>query len=201
MEQLSDKVNEFLNIAKTYYDHGNQLIYTTLGNNFLRGGELYDEENGHRGRIDCSTYVHLILQGIPYEKSPYVTGNPEDFYHSDCPWADKEILNQFLEEKPIKAAFKLGAYYDAKGRTRSRGQWKPGDLLFFQIREERREEYESYGVYKAISHIAIVAEDGTSVYESSGTQTGNVAENVKRPGVRKTKISDKPKPIFYVSPF
>ncbi len=201
METLSEKVKEFLNIARTYYDQGDKLIYTTLGNNFLRGGELFDEENDHRGRIDCSTYVHLVLQGIPYEKSPYVTGNPEDFYHSDCLWADREIIRMFLENKPIKAAFKLAAYYDNLGRTKADGQYKPGDLLFFQIRKERRKDYESYGVYKAISHIAIVAEDGLSIYESSGTQTGNVAENALRPGVIKTKINDKPEPLFYVSPF
>lgn len=192
---------QFLSIAESYYENGDKLIYTTLGNNFLRGGELYDEEHDWRGRIDCSTFVHLVLQGIPYEKSPYATGDAASFFHSDCAWADKEILQKFIEDEPIKAAFKLAKYYDEKGKTRKDDSYEPGDLLFFQIKEERRKDYESYGVYMAISHVAIVAEDGKSVYESSGNQTKNVEKNVLRNGVVKTLLSDKPKPLFYVRPF
>lgn len=92
-------------------------------------------------------------------------------------------------------------YYEEKGKVRHDQNYRPGDILFFQIKEEKRKDYESYGVYRAISHVAIVAEDGKSLYESSGNQTKNVEKNAFRRGVEQALISDKPEPVFYVRPF
>ena len=76
---LKPTQEELLAVARSYYDWREDLVYSVKGNTFLCGGDLTDQEHGGKGRIDCSTLVHLVLQGIPFERSPYVSGDPQDF--------------------------------------------------------------------------------------------------------------------------
>lgn len=64
--------------AKSYYENRHRLIYSGKAETFLSGAPLYDEKSGGKGNIDCSTFIHLMLQGIPYEKSPYAIGKEGD---------------------------------------------------------------------------------------------------------------------------
>ena len=60
-----------LETARTYIENADHLIYSYGSRTFLSGYELYDREYDRRGNIDCSTFVLLVLAGIPYERSPY----------------------------------------------------------------------------------------------------------------------------------
>ena len=64
-----------LETARTYLDNADRLIYSYGSRTFLSGYELYDREYESRGNIDCSTFVLLVLGGIPYERSPYALGS------------------------------------------------------------------------------------------------------------------------------
>ena len=69
------RMDRILETAVTYLNRRDSLIYSYHGNTFLQGGELTDPDNGGRGRIDCSTLVHLAMAGTGYGDSPYVTGD------------------------------------------------------------------------------------------------------------------------------
>lgn len=189
---------ELLGTARSYYEAREKLIYSIKGNTFLSGGPLYDAAHDNRGRIDCSTYVHLILQGIPYEKSPYMTGNPEDFFCPGSPWALKELADMLRRKEPVRRASQLAEYFWNRGMARTDSAWQSGDLLFFQVPPEKVDFYLSFGVFRAIYHIAIVAEDSRLMYESSGNQTVEVEKNYGRPGVRLSPVESRRAPIFYV---
>ncbi len=199
--QTIDLAGEMIQIAESYLQHGSELIYSIKSRTFLSAGPVFDDENGHRGRIDCSTFIHLILQGISYEKSPYCTKDPGSFFHSDCPWAFRDLLEAFESGSvPVRRSHQLAKYYWDLGLCHSGSGYRRGDLLFFQVRPERIDFYLSFHIFKAIYHIGMVAEDGISMYESSGSQTVNVEENAERPGVRLSPITSRRPPLFYVRP-
>ena len=60
-----------LAVAGSYLDNAHRLIYSYGSRTFLSGYDLFDDEHGGRGNIDCSTFVLLVLAGIPYGESPY----------------------------------------------------------------------------------------------------------------------------------
>lgn len=66
-----------LETADSYLRHADRLIYSYGSKTFLSGYAIRNDRYGGRGNIDCSTFVLLALSGIPYEKSPYVTGSAE----------------------------------------------------------------------------------------------------------------------------
>ena len=79
-------VREVLMTAESYLKNTDRLIYSYAGKTYLSGAPILDRDFQDRGNIDCSTYVHLVLQGVPYEESPYVTGNAEDTFRSAAAW-------------------------------------------------------------------------------------------------------------------
>ena len=65
---------EILALARSYLAQADRLIYSYGSRTFLSGYDLFDRDHGGRGNIDCSTFVWLVLAGIPYERSPYALG-------------------------------------------------------------------------------------------------------------------------------
>ena len=197
-KRIMPSSDELLAVAGSYYDHREDLVYSVKGNTFLSGGELRDRVHGGKGRIDCSTYIHLILQGIPYQRSPYASGDVQDFYSSAAKWAARDIAAMFLDGKPIRKAHQLAKYYWELGMARTDDRWKSGDILFFQAPPEKTGIYLSFNIFQAVYHIGIAAEDRDEMYESSGNQTVNVESNYTRPGIRISRIQDRRPPLFYV---
>ena len=198
--EYADIIGEVLKTAWTYYDHNDALIYSWHGEVFLNGHPLYDAEHGGRGNIDCSTLVHLVLQGIPYDKSPYATGDTEDLFRSDCPWADRKIRKKLKEYPPLRKSNELARYYVGKGQSFSGEGLQPGDLVFFQAPEKSRTKYIEKGAFMAISHVGIVAEDPKYMIHCSGTSNkeNDLAEG--KGAVRYTRIYGRRSPILFVRP-
>ena len=163
-------MNDILRTALTYLENNDRLIYSYRGNTFLQGGELYDRDHDGRGRIDCSTLVHLALQGIPYDLSPYATGKTDAFFGGECQWQeDRKVLlrNVFAERgdraSDIRRAYGLARYC--------------------------REEYYKYGAYLGISHVGIAAEDTELMINATGSSDHE--RNAAGHPVRITGIEDK----------
>ena len=78
------------NMAMTYYDamlDGRQFSY---GRNFFYMGDpddIINDSNG-RARMECDTYVGMVLRGIPYEISPYSVLTPDYTYEYDDLYTD-----------------------------------------------------------------------------------------------------------------
>lgn len=104
-----DNAKEVLAVAGTYLEHADELIYSFGSKTFLAGYDLHDQEYGGRGNIDCSTYVLLVLSGIPYEKSPYVTGDVKGLHAEPSFIADPELVDfSKLPERYIPIAERIG---------------------------------------------------------------------------------------------
>ena len=84
-------VGEILRCAESYLSNAGRLIYSGGGRTFLSGYDIYDKEHENRGNIDCSTYLLLLLAGIPYERSPYATGDTSGLVKAAAPWADPKL--------------------------------------------------------------------------------------------------------------
>lgn len=170
-------MNNILRTALTYRENNDRLIYSYRGNTFLQGGELYDDEHDGRGRIDCSTLVHLALQGISYDLSPYVTGKTDEFFSGTCRWQPgREIpLGEVFAERgdratDIRRAYGLARYCRETGMELAEDEpLQPGDLVFFRASESVVEEYYKYGAYLGISHVGIVTEDPERMINATGS--------------------------------
>ena len=98
-----------LDVARTYLDHADRFIYSGAGRTFLSGYDLFDEEHGGRGNIDCSSLVFLTMAGIPYEKSPYATGTVKGLQELTAPWADPELIRfDLVPERYIPITERIG---------------------------------------------------------------------------------------------
>lgn len=71
---------QIINIAQTYVDsqtNSNNQKYS-YGKNFFYNNCNYIyliKDNINYARVECDTYAGLVLRGIPYEKSPFKSGN------------------------------------------------------------------------------------------------------------------------------
>lgn len=190
-------MNDILRTALTYLENNDRLIYSYRGNTFLQGGELYDRDHDGRGRIDCSTLVHLALQGIPYDRSPYATGKTDAFFGGECQWQeDRKVLlrNVFAERgdraSDIRRAYGLARYCRETGLELAENEpLQPGDLVFFRAPESVLEEYYKYGAYLGISHVGIAAEDTELMINATGSSDHE--RNAAGHPVRITGIEDK----------
>ena len=66
--------NEVVEVAASYYDArktGEDIFeYDSSDNPFSSDATVRNKEN-NKAKIDCSTYIGLVLRGIPYDASPY----------------------------------------------------------------------------------------------------------------------------------
>lgn len=118
----AEKAAQSAAVAQTYIDNANQLIYKA-GNYGAFHDVVFDESG--RGYIDCSTFVGLVLRGIPFEKSPY--NGYESTARTDLyPWADK-----YLDANNIRWANELAEYFFKSGRAFTNPEdLMPGDVAF-----------------------------------------------------------------------
>lgn len=201
-------MNIILQTALTYYENRDKLIYSYRGNTFLQNGELYDLVHEGKGRIDCSTLVHLALQEICYEDSPYVSGDTDIFFGSVCKWQNAGSIEMLAaaantirdvyvgrsdRASDIRRAYGLAKYCKEQG-LEIEGERKPGDLVFFEAPSSVYEEYVKYGAYMAISHVGIVTEDTEVMLNATGRSDQEY--NALHAPIMLTPISEKGKPLL-----
>ena len=69
-------VSEMIGVARSYYkaridnESNNTFIYNATSTPLDSG---YNSEGDKKNAIDCSTFVGLVLRGIPFKKSPYAS--------------------------------------------------------------------------------------------------------------------------------
>lgn len=199
-------MNSILETAYTYFENRSKLIYSYRGNTFLQGGELFDDDHDRRGRIDCSTLVHLALQGVRYEKSPYVTEDIEGFFDMGCGWylsspdhnaqrrlTVRQVFEEYSErDSNIRRSYGLARYCREKHLERdlySGEELRAGDLVFFEAGPSVIEEYRKYGAWMAVSHAGIVMED--TRYMINATGSSDHERNAGTFPVRISRIADK----------
>ena len=103
---------QMLAVAETYLAQTDRLIYSYGSKTFLSGYALYDDAYGGRGNIDCSTFVLLVLAGIPYEESPYASGTARGLRAKDLPWTQKELADfSHIPARYVGIAERIGRPY------------------------------------------------------------------------------------------
>lgn len=195
------RMDRILETAMTYLNNRDSLIYSYHGNTFLQGGELTDPDNGGRGRIDCSTLVHLAMAGTGFGDSPYVTGAAGKFFDALCPWYDTIITFRDLFLKysdrscDIRRAYGLARYCRENGLEIGQNDARrPGDLVFFDAPPSVYEEYVKYGAYLAVSHVGIVTADTDIMINATGRS--DHMYNALHDPVQLTRIEDRGTPVI-----
>lgn len=102
------KRSEAIEIARSYYNaRMRQHRKFAYGKNFITyaANNTVNDEDG-AARLECDTFVFLVMTGIPYESSPYVDDTPNLEYsyddlvlnpdeHSWClPWGFNPVVNR-----------------------------------------------------------------------------------------------------------
>ena len=105
-------VKQLLAVAETYLFHADRLIYSYGSKTFLSGYAIYDEDHDGRGNIDCSTFLLLVLAGIPYEASPYTTGTVDGLKPASASWVQSELMDfTTLPKTYVDIAERIGRPY------------------------------------------------------------------------------------------
>lgn len=136
----------------------------------MTNNPIFDND---KGVIDCSTYMHLVLRGIRYEKSPYATNDPAINTQTAYPWAAE--LGNFSTMGLVREAAELAAYYSAAGRFFLLGSgFQPctGDLIFF------KEKNSSSTRFLQISHVGMIAFDTSKYYNVTNQNDENQQPSV-----------------------
>lgn len=174
-----------LRCAWTYYENRSRLIYSYHGDTFLSGAPLFDADFDGRGNIDCSTFVHLVLRGIPYEKSPYATGR----------------TNGFSVPTELRRANGLARKLWGEGRAVGDADpILPGDLVFYAAPPASRIKYLERACFLGISHVAVASENPSFVLQVTGTSSKEADQEAGREAVRFTPASDMRIPILVCRP-
>lgn len=152
-------VTQLLEIGETYMNHG--LVYGT--NTILR-------TSSSTNKLDCSTFVGLVLRGYEYEDTSYYTHN----YVDPKTWVAKPgviwAVNPFDYVFPIKEesdtlvevnrASQLCEWMTYQGQRVPIDTYyanlRPGDVLFFSRKDKNTGEWVAPDRYLKISHCAFV---------------------------------------------
>lgn len=98
-----------LSCARTYLENQERLIYSFGGKTFLVGYDLFDREYDGRGNIDCSSFILLVLSGIPYQKSPFSCGSAKGMKAADGFLSDPDLVDfTKLPDRYISVAERIG---------------------------------------------------------------------------------------------
>ncbi len=198
---MTELQKEILRVAETYLEHADELIYSYAGRTFFSGYALYDIDYDNRGNIDCSTYMHLVMQGIPYDKSPYRTGWVESALKPQTTWAQTKFLEDLRRDGYKRRAWGIAKHYFDQGLTfDDRRRIEPADLVFYQAPEDVLRYYEQHGCFMGISHIGMVSENTEYILHSTGypEKADSEAEGMK--AIQYTHILDGRTPILYARP-
>ena len=111
-----EAAGKVLRVARSYLDRTDRLVYSFGSRTFLSGYDVCGADG--RGFIDCSTFIVLVLAGIPYEESPYASGTAEGLrarpgFGADAGHEGYSVLFDFsdLSEKFIGIAERIGRPY------------------------------------------------------------------------------------------
>ncbi|WP_363549534.1 phage baseplate upper protein [Caldifermentibacillus hisashii] len=143
-------IERLIDNAQTYLDNIGKLTY---GNDYTAYDPTQDLVDG-KNQIDCSSFANLMIQGVPYNRSKYVSGNTQNvgsnlfFQNIDTvKWRYANNIAKYAFEKGY--SFKPNADYS---------NLEPGDVLFFSwtngvsgdLAPEAREN-----AFMKIDHVAI----------------------------------------------
>ena len=208
---------EAVNVAKSYRDavDNNYASFVYSGGaTFLDDGVVKDSDG--MCRIDCSTYIHLVMRGIDYEHSPYAMTLPENNFPAEdlitnwaYSWADDSLrasrtlsnaLRTHEDGKLVRFAADLAAYYWAGKRVfpytaATLDYVKPGDLVFYSRSDKDR--------FMHISHVGIVLDNNLAGYEDNVLRMYNVmnSDNDNAPVVTISRVQQENRTIaFFARP-
>ncbi len=201
--QINDvhTVKEILAIAHTYYENREKLIYSYGGRTFLAGFPLHDPEYDSRGNIDCSTYMHLVLQGIAYEDSPYARDTAVFSPNNTYSWTQQMLFDNWKADENKRRANEIArAYHEAGLCFEDPELVRPGDLVFYQAPEESIEFYRKYGCFREICHIAMAAEEPGMIYHSTGLPEKTEQEEQQIEAVQIISMYQDRTPILFARP-
>lgn len=162
-----EKVEEILNVAYSYYQNRSakngdifKMVYGTTPT-------ILDTDE-YTNYIDCSTYVGLLLRGIPYQSTPYntlVPADPKSYAANPMyKWAYDLGLYELKAERtsetpsPIRSAASIGQWLIEQRREIPRDKkllnLEPGDIICWS-----KENYSGTALrpyrFMNISHVAI----------------------------------------------
>ena len=148
-------------------------------------GDFDPNSTEYSGAIDCSSYIGLILRGIPYEKSPYANTTTTEFTNLvantiDYNWAIDPFdwSNKVDDEKgilPVRRASQLAQWMAERGQAvpldATFSNVQRGDVIFWAKKDDNG-NWVQPNRYKHISHVAIcvnVVEEETNGYPKKHT--------------------------------
>lgn len=159
-ENPAEALTDFIGIANTYYDNRTALTYsqtkTAIDTDYVAG----------TGNIDDSTFIQLVMMGIPYASSPY-GGNT--LAVGNYPWVFSPV------SYGIRNAADMARYMVLAGmRLAFSGDFhevQPGDLVFYALQTQSG-AYVAQDAYLNISHVSMIR----NIRQSDGYHTMLEAE-------------------------
>ena len=137
--------NQLMALGATYADNMDALVY----------GNMKTAINTETtNQIDCSSFLKLVLSGVAYENSKYVTdaNTPMAGFgvqFPDNPYSDKYGADRYLSNELAQYAWDQGFAFLP---NEDASNIQPGDVVFFSTRQE------TDGFFMDITHAGIFVE-------------------------------------------
>ena len=157
-------VADLFSVAQTYKNNVSKLKFGSLET-------AYDDTTGNE--IDCSSFLQLVLEGVPYEQSKYSlkSSNVRTYGYgmelSDNPYADRRWLSNDIAHYAYDNNYSFVPNEDVTNV-------KPGDVIFWKT-NGGNEEY-----FMGITHASIVIDrlDGDRLLVFHGNNTNIVGMQI-----------------------
>lgn len=125
----SQRTKELLEVAQTYADAGNKLVWDPTRSAPLHTGGVVHQRYSAPYALTCSSFVGMALLAWKYENTTYVANTNTASY----PWGT--TFERPAGTQPPFQAWKLLAWYYWQNRAvpylPGTEEYQPGDLLFF----------------------------------------------------------------------
>lgn len=179
-ENKTSYVEKVREVMQSYYYVRDKFIYNTITPFSFKDPTTSTNkpkwQTSGKFHIDCSTFVHFVIRGIPYEqstyaiptKSPYFLNSKYDYsFVLDATISDRDRYASDMARACIEQGWQLNI--DMTNRANWK-QLRAGDIVFWAKRYGE-ESFEFKERYMKVGHVAIVStvlEDGdVTTYEST----------------------------------
>lgn len=180
-------VNQFLNVANTYYNNRTSLYYNN-------SGALNVTMNVDSGRygIDCSTFLLLCLKGVPYSQSRYTNQGSRDDNYSMYDWGVDIYSGREKTVSGVKEYYRYSAdiarwFWDNRliyQPSSSFDNAKIGDIMFWvSPADVDTEDLEStlFGVHHCAIFTGLDASGNVTYIDANSIHADTIDNNVKAP--------------------
>lgn len=168
-------VSQMVSVAQSYYDHRNDMTSGTR--DMVYGYDTAVRQDTYTNQIDCSTFVGLVLRGLPYTDTQYYTkadtpaasviANPDFVWSLNPQYYNYYSGDLISEPDDATRASQLGEWMIDMGwrvpKDKNLLNLEVGDIIFYSRLNAQGTAIAQPDRFMSINHIAVCVDKAPTV--------------------------------------